>query len=412
MYKEQGSQVWETESSVYQARSRSSPVWGSVGTSYWDCDKRLDFLASFGVRTNDYWQRVKDNRLLPLTYWKQYEVNGERASAGTWKLIYKPNGDWNEYRMSGQLSSTQPGWRLLQKKPPYGAQSLYEQLKSRVSSGDVYVQKAWDEIYSKARWDALTFVAELNQTAEMLMNFYRRLADFKQRFSNKVVRRTRSSPGKPVRSRDFGNPWLESRYGIRTLWYDLKSIADAVTKFDEKRRRYKERQGTTEKWTVNSPYSGTFYKYGDTDCTDDEEHSLSIRGSVICDLELPSALIINPFNTAWELIPLSFVEDWLFDVGRWIRSLSALVLSSESYSAVGLHYTLRRTLTATWFPSRASDAVYELSGTVWEVGSSTETFTLRIPRTVSKLPLYQLNLDEYKIWDLAQIIQGSLNRRK
>lgn len=71
---------------------------------------------------------------------------------------------------------------------------------------------------------------------------------------------------------------------------------------------------------------------------------------------------LNPANIAWELIPFSFVVDWFYDIGSYLRSCeTALMYNSRFHS--GWKSTLRVTNTqAVGLPRDFSGAVGSLSG--------------------------------------------------
>lgn len=130
-------------------------------------------------------------------------------------------------------------------------------------------------------------------------------------------------PVKHVRGReiDIGNVWLEYKYGWKPLMQDIYGSMDLLTRklsasdglsVEASGRAYDRQQsppGNVPKWS----------RLVDT----------SAKMSFVAHMEDEAAIIAsasgisNPLLLAWELIPYSFVFDWLMPVGNYLEGLTA-----------------------------------------------------------------------------------------
>lgn len=119
--------------------------------------------------------------------------------------------------------------------------------------------------------------------------------------------------------------WLEYRYAIMPLAYSVKDIIKlAKEKGDiyKTDRKWKEFTYTTGERPGTSQKSLYFW-------TREEVHvRLSVVGRARFDpdeliLRLFDQIGLNPFKTAWELIPYSFVIDWFCNIGEWVVAQTA-----------------------------------------------------------------------------------------
>lgn len=128
----------------------------------------------------------------------------------------------------------------------------------------------------------------------------------------------------------IANRWLEYQYGFRPLMQDLHNVADDMTRrpregFD---RRISKRTTQRENWAWELPAPGI---PGNPTVKRDETWTYQLRTTAIYTVsepgiaQLSSYGITNPAELAWELIPYSFVVDWMIPVGDYLASLDALL---------------------------------------------------------------------------------------
>lgn len=327
-----------------------------------------------GETLKDFHKRRRSGAILPMTNWKQYEwystgtpnIRQFCSSAGKfgrWENRFHHCGTW-----------TYPSFDVLEDAlPSLDLQYFVQQAAARISSGG---------------WDALTFVAEIGQLRRMLKGVFTKLLALSQG----------SSPGK------LADLWLEGRYGWRTLLYDIQDLNEAIKQLNsEKRTRYSEKVGlsTTSSFT-ESFIEGTPKRLR----TNHVEIRISARGAVVADIDIP-ALQIDPIRTAWELTTLSFVLDWLLNVGQALDAVSFL-LHAKSYTAAGgfrAEFSVESNVSV-------YDAMTYTQYTESGTASASGFIERRVPMTVSSLPRLKLRLDEWKIIDLASLVYQRLSTRR
>jgi hypothetical protein len=258
-----------------------------------------------------------------------------------------------------------------------------EEIHSYVDLADsnVYVQQAAARIYSSG-YDALTAVAELAEVRHMFINIAKRL--IKMDFPKSI--------------RDVSCDWLESRYGWRTLIYDIKDLNQAIQKFDETRTRYSEKahgqHSTSFTTNLQNEWAYTFF-----DTVVEDKVTISNSGSIVADITIPK-IQINPLVTGWELIPFSFVLDWFVSVGQSLSAMSFLLLQHNYTAAAGVQVVVERTLTLT--EGAAKDSL--ISADISQTASFWARVQKRHPTTVPLIPRLMLKLNAFKITDLLALI--------
>ncbi len=129
----------------------------------------------------------------------------------------------------------------------------------------------------------------------------------------------------------IANRWLEYQYGVRPLMQDIHGSAEALaTKIRTGMWKYSSAHETSKDY---ANLTGNFLR--------DFGGSLTVRSTYsyrsrcrykISDpalKQLAQLGITNPALLAWELIPYSFVVDWLIPVGDFLSSLDALNGTSQ-----------------------------------------------------------------------------------
>jgi hypothetical protein len=182
-----------------------------------------------------------------------------------------------------------------------------------------------EKLNSKVRGklDLGVAVAEAGSTFRMLKG----VTDL-VRFAESYVRRPRV--------RDAANWYLQWKYGWNQLLQDIFGAAD-----ESIRVVINELQRVSARVTLPLPSSQNGLWSG--------VHGLSnvpyIRRTIgkqsctiVLDLAIPGSSFrldrwtsLNPVSLAWELIPYSFVVDWVFDVGSYLRGMETALLYETTF---------------------------------------------------------------------------------
>lgn len=173
-------------------------------------------------------------------------------------------------------------------------------------------------------YDVMTDVVEFKQSLD-LVNSLLRSAISPVRTIRKLI-----ATG---RLRNVGDWWLQYRYGIMPIIY---SIQDIVKTLEERNAVYRSVHKSAQLQV------DPIKREPDAECCFFEtlQYSASIRGvgkeriGGTSLTRLHSRVRANPLNTAWELLPFSFVVDWFVNVSDWINAQS----SSLSNIGTDRHY--------------------------------------------------------------------------
>jgi hypothetical protein len=248
-----------------------------------------------------------------------------------------------------------------------------------------YVQKASAQIASSG-WDALTFLAELKQLQSMLKGI-----------GSKLERLSRGlSPG------EIHNLWLEARYGWRTLAYDIRDFHEVIVKHRERRTRYRQSTGHSYSEIVDSSANSTSNGIV-TNFTETITATVNVRGTVIADIDVPN-FQFNPLTTAWEVTRLSFVVDWLLNVGQALDATSFLLMVKNYQAAGGYRIDFDAEGSISTVSVDPATTLYANYGGYKAKGYYEE----RIPTTVSVIPRLKLRLTGAKVLDLLALIYQRL----
>lgn len=200
------------------------------------------------------------------------------------------------------------------------------------------------------RVDLGTAFAERNATARMLGDTARRMADAARSLRRGEFRNAaralgiKGDVGKP-RGSNWTNHWLQLQYGWKPLLSDIYGSADALSKRERsdwrvtaKAYRSTERRVVYNRLPGFSPSTGLptnsdgFYGVAVT------RQGVFTRIDAVPDNDLTMSLtslgVTNPLNVAWELVPYSFVVDWVLPIGSWLSSLDAMLGYTSAYTSV------------------------------------------------------------------------------
>lgn len=250
--------------------------------------------------------------------------------------------------------------------------------------GSFHVQQASAAIYSQG-FDALTALTEIKQLRSMMTGIVKRLGHLTRQRDSK----------------SFADAWLEGRYGWRPLLYDIVDLNDAILNYDETRTRFSERKG--ESFTESSTNTSISYDGPHHFVTDTEniEHVVSVRGSVVADI-LPPRFQFNPVVTAWEKTHLSFVIDWLIDVGSALEAATFLIFQQKYAASFGWKIDTTYELTRSATDKGGTSTVHSGGSCSF---TQTQVLEQRVPTSVSIIPQFKLRLDAIKVLDLLALVR-------
>lgn len=133
----------------------------------------------------------------------------------------------------------------------------------------------------------------------------------------------------------ISNRWLELRYGWMPLLSDLHGSVEELNSGLQRPRTRKLHVRKKEEERIKSSF--TIYVPNATTATLDCQWVVTAK--VVAYLQQDSLAacrlgVTNPLMVAWELVPYSFVVDWLIPIGDWLNSLDAGIGLINIYGTV------------------------------------------------------------------------------
>lgn len=250
------------------------------------------------------------------------------------------------------------------------------------------VTNAAAQIYDQG-WDALTFLAELSSLRNMFFSFFENLLRLAKR--KRIPKNWRLLPAR----------WLEYRYGWAPLINDCKAIAKLLERIGEGKVMRRKAASATSVANDTSTILGPFQltTIGTYSVLIQNKVTIGIRGSVVADASVPG-IQLNPIQTGWELIPFSFVVDWILNVGKTISAIALLNCSVAHAAALGYRIQVNRTVR--YYQSSYSSNY--LSGTFECEGEAEASLTVRSPCSVPHIPRFNLRLSQVRLIDIIALI--------
>lgn len=215
--------------------------------------------------------------------------------------------------------------------------------------------------------------------------------------------------------KELADRYMEARYAIRPLMYDIRGITKAL----EATRRYERRtfRGYAEDSYTCSPVTVSnipCQPMAVIDLRKETDYVVSARAGVMCDCDITGSSIFGLdqiAETAWELVPFSFVIDWFANVGDTIaaHTPNAGVTQRASFVTVKEHLTQR--LICTDHRSTCAASGYVLISITSPKGTMQKE-ELVLERIVDPVlyswPRVDISLDGYKLTDLGIILRRVL----
>lgn len=208
----------------------------------------------------------------------------------------------------------------------------------------------------QASVSVITMLAERKQTAALLQEFTGNLLYtlIHWRKPKKVVKRwlkadqklrkwaTRKLERRILRCTTPAEAWLEYRFAIRPMMGDIKDALEAFEKGSKKQVMThisrKDCQGGTKVQKNLGPYGTVTGKM-------DVRHDWKIVGRFV--VEDPSLAALGNLASVpaslWDILPLSFVIDWAWDISTWLDLQNALLGLRFVSGFKGLKTSLVRT---------------------------------------------------------------------
>lgn len=252
-------------------------------------------------------------------------------------------------------------------------------------------------------WDIGTTLAEGGKSLDTLLGFVGNLRKRRDKILGIMLKRRHSQIKKQdyyTFFKEFSSMWLEARYGWRPMYYDVMDAVEAYNRIGGglvfKRQSSTASDGKTSEtdWTATA-VSGLQYKW---------THSESYETRAFCGgtLDYDRPVSVDPFVTAWEVVPFSFISDWVFNIGQNIQAFSPFAAGRLAYTGFSQKIIITSQLEFRVTPRPG----YTLVDSDINVPSAVlmRTYTRRLPVTKPAFSFsYQPNFSWAKAVDLAAI---------
>lgn len=359
--------------------------------------------------TPDYHRRIRQGQIINNPMSKQTVIQENSVGTFDWDLIQytlsctpqkkifsgsRDHGPASSLVLHGAL-----GWGSLMTTPALSVQDVM----------DIATTAAWSKQQVNEAM-ILASLGELKETVSSITGIIKRaigILKALKRFQLKVL-------VKEISPKELQNRYMEARYALRPLVYDVTQIIAAFNASKAGKRMTTRGYAADTSSSVRTGvvgYSNTYVK-----CLLDQsvQRSVSARSGVMSAVKKISSLQIwggdQILGTMWELTPLSFIVDWFFNVAKTISALSPTRNLQYLASWIVVEDTILQTSQIAesvplWPTTRIEEKSFSATG---GISRTTVTKYRVVNPQVSVLPSFTLNLDAWKILDLAIILKNIL----
>lgn len=287
---------------------------------------------------------------------------------------------------------------------------------------EIAISKAWSNV-DVSEVQVLASLGELPETVIWAASLFRRMNSILNSFATKRVLKDLArtlGTGKSVLN-EMSDIWLELRYAVRPLCYDMQQLHAALKHKITKAKRLTARGFNREVETTNTTrftigaYSPTYFT---TIVSRTLTSSANYRAGVLYSLDsnVDSMMSVwgldQPLESIWELVPFSFIIDWFFSVGDTLAGLTPNFGTTSLASWVTEIHKVKVVDTA-GSVTAVSSLSHLQNPVVTKYGSTTTEWVrkMRVPSPQrATLPHWKLNLNAAKLLDLAAIGRSILTK--
>lgn len=251
---------------------------------------------------------------------------------------------------------------------------------------------------------ALASIGESRQTYKFLADSSRRVLKIAHDAARFKLRELR----KQISTKELKDRYMEARYALRPLAYDVVGVLDSLSA-----RRGSVRRTYSGSATGESEYSDTltgtgFWYESLCDVNRKATYTVSAKAGVLCssDRQLSDIVGLHQIpQTVWELTPLSFVVDWFAGVGTVIGAWAPKVGVNQlaSWVTVKQKYVTQNTCGS--FRSAADSGTWSkdnfTTGSPFSYGREELVLERFVEPAISIVPPVEIKLDRYKLLDLG-----------
>lgn len=273
---------------------------------------------------------------------------------------------------------------------------------------DLAVTEAFANIDPSAML-ALVSAAETSKTIDSMTQICKRVIKILRHVRKLNLRALAGDLSPKQLSQDY----MAARYAIRPLYYDARGLMRGLARGHEKiRETYRgSAQATHTASDTLSNVQVWTYITGSWNRT--LSYEVSAKAGVLCAVDVGAVNtwgIDQIAETAWELVPFSFIADWFGNTGNWIAAHTPNAGVNQLASWVTVKETLITTQTLVSVtnvpPSNASAVGLSMTKPTWR--REEQVLQRSVDPRIGAYPRFDLNLDVYKLLDLGIILKNIL----
>jgi hypothetical protein len=180
------------------------------------------------------------------------------------------------------------------------------------------VTQAWSNI-DTSEVLSLVSIAESKKTVLSLASILWRLVKILKAAKNLRFKELKAE----LSRKELAQRWMELRYALRPLYYETHQIINAITYEGKNTDRFTFRGHASDSSSedVSRAHANGDLRFNLRAIADRE---VSVRSGVLTHIETINKLnvwgLTKVAESAWELVPYSFVVDWILNVGQTIGS--------------------------------------------------------------------------------------------
>lgn len=361
------------------------------------------------IVTPEYRKRMKAGEIINNPYDSSLDYTDIQPWSYYQTRHYIKSGNpsmWLDYYFSGLVDIFNYGISETPQLPIGMPQVDIDSMKNRA------ISRAWAKV-AETPTLALVTAAEAHKTYKLLLDMFRVAASL---FRRGLRVKSRVAMG-TMSAAKAAQAWLSIRYGLRPLYYDIKSTIEG---FNSINRDHRARFAATvsDEDTVSQSFSDWSAKYLILSGTCYRKLQVEVSAGVLVKVNvtkigLKKALGLEQLTlSAWELVPFSFIVDWFFNTADYIASWSPVGEVEPLTSWVVLRTKSEAVREVTDYEiAPYPDGYWIRSGATASAAGGSEKrtieYTQRIPQPDKPLiPSLNIRLNVSKLIDILALIQN------
>ncbi len=271
-----------------------------------------------------------------------------------------------------------------------------------------------DRINEQARsaLDLSVSIAQAGQVAKAVRDIFD-IVHYVRRFPRHALASLHAEYTRRTNLRRAGSGWLAFQYGWKPLAQDAYDTVNQILNGVPNMTKVKARAQSQKMENIS-------YTNATTGFTEIQRINYSQRVEMVIHLNIAQNSLntlshftsLNPASLAWELLPFSFVVDWVYDVGGYIRNAETALLNSMRFTGGYTTTTTRSQNDITWTGGRTIDQnkLWSFSGRGYtRYQSKTRTVMGNYP--FPRIPRFEADLGSERLLSAASLLSQHLDRR-